>query len=128
MTIGDIEAIWGPIGSTRATVVAGLPSLNDAMVQAGITTPARKAAFLATIRNESGFRYNAVEGGSDIYQGRGFIQLPATSTTSRPAVAELRPLADPRRLRRWPTAPIARWYWTVAARSTPWQIPSTWRR
>jgi hypothetical protein len=75
VTIGDIEAIWGPIGSTRATVIAGLPSLNDAMVQAGITTPARKAAFLATIRNESGFRYNAVEGGSDTYRGRGFIQL-----------------------------------------------------
>ena len=67
--------IYGPLPD-EAKVVEGLPALNAAMTRAGIYTPARKAAFLATVRNESGFRYDAVETGNERrYRGRGLIQL-----------------------------------------------------
>src|SRR5690606_22549837 len=75
VTIEELRQIYGEIPD-EAKVVEGLPTLNAAMLRAGITTPARKAAFRATLRNESGFRYGAVEGGNDSrYRGRGFIQL-----------------------------------------------------
>ena len=75
VTIEDLRQIYGPLPD-EAKVVEGLPALNAAMTRAGIYTPARKAAFLATVRNESGFRYDAVETGNERrYRGRGLIQL-----------------------------------------------------
>ena len=115
VTITDIENIYGPLGASRDTVIQGLPSLNEAMLAADITTPARKAAFLATIRNESGFRFNALQGGGT-YQGRGFIQLtgdfnygPAGQWLGIDLLGHPELAADIRY-----SARIARWYWTVA--------------
>jgi predicted chitinase len=67
-------------GRSSSTISAGLPSLNASMANAGITTPARIAALLATLQAESGFRYNAVEACTSKqsyypYCGHGFIQL-----------------------------------------------------
>ena len=121
VTIDDLEAIYGSLGS-REVVMAGLPSLNDQMRLAGITTPARKAAFLATLRNESGFRYNAGEAGNtSAYRGRGFIQLTGSTNyrgagnwlgydllTNPDAAASLQF-----------SAVIARYYWTVARNINP---------
>ena len=121
VTIDDLEAIYGSLGS-RDVVMAGLPTLNDQMRLAGITTPARKAAFLATLRNESGFRYNAVEAGNtSAYRGRGFIQLTGSTNyrgagnwlgydllTNPDAAASLQF-----------SAVIARYYWTVARNINP---------
>lgn len=116
VTLDELRQIYGTIPD-EAKVVEGLPGLNAAMLRAGISTPARKAAFLATIRSESGFRYDAVEGGSDRrYRGRGFIQLTGDfnyrsageflglDLLGDPDLA-INPLASPA---------IAAWYWTVA--------------
>jgi predicted chitinase len=116
VSLQDLRNIYGNIGN-EATVSQGLDGLNAEMARGGITTPARKAAFLATLRNESGFRYNAVEGGvSSTYRGRGYMQLTGeanyrgagsylgTNLLSNPdAAASLQY-----------SAAIARWYWTVA--------------
>jgi hypothetical protein len=91
--------------------------LNDALLRAGATTPARQAAFLATIHNESGFRPDAVEAGNrSQYRGRGLIQLTGVSNY-RSAGADLgldlvaQPdlAVDPAT-----SAQLAAWYWTVA--------------
>jgi putative chitinase len=116
VTLAELRQIYGEIPD-EAIVAEGLPGLNAAMLRAGISTPARKAAFLATVRNESGFRYDAVEQGSDSrYRGRGFIQLTGRANyrsageflgidlVGEPDLA-LDGLASPA---------IAAWYWTVA--------------
>jgi putative chitinase len=78
-----------------------------------INNPARKAAFLATLRNESAFKYNAVEGGSFTYRGRGFIQLTG-EFNYRPAGRylgiDLVGSPSLAATERW-SAPIANWYW-----------------
>ena len=78
VSIADVVAIYGNAYDTQ-TVRDGLPSLNAEMVRGGITTAARISAFLATLRNESGLRYNAVQGGTATYRGRGFIQVTGRS-------------------------------------------------
>jgi predicted chitinase len=116
VTLDELRQIYGVLPDERK-VAEGLPALNAAMVQAGISTPARKAAFLATLRSESGFRYDAVEAGNDSrYRGRGFIQLTGRWNYTRagedlgldlvgnPDLA-INGLASPA---------IAAWYWTVA--------------
>ncbi|NKE61028.1 hypothetical protein FXN61_31290 [Lentzea sp. PSKA42] len=112
----DIVNIYGSAYATD-TVAAGLPSLNAEMQAAGITTPTRKAAFLATLKHESGFRYNAGEAGNGaVYKGRGFIQL--TGDFNYRAAGNhlghdfLNNPGDAASLE-W-SAKIARWYWTVA--------------
>ncbi|WP_434440271.1 glycoside hydrolase family 19 protein [Lentzea sp. E54] len=115
VTLQDLRNAFGTIGE-EATVQQGLESLNAEMVRAGITTPARKAAFLATLRHESGFRYNALESVTDHLRGRGFIQLTGDANY-RGAGAHLGVdlLANPELARSLQySAPIARWYWTVA--------------
>jgi Peptidase family M23/Chitinase class I len=114
VTIDDLGQIYDL--RDPGAVAGSLPFLNAAMLQAGATTPARKAAFLATVRNESGFRVDAVEPGRDRYRGRGFIQLTGAynyrwagddlglDLVRKPEVAAM-PLAS---------GAIAAWYWTVA--------------
>lgn len=120
MTTRDLEAIFGTLGDRRATE-AGLPGLNDEMRRGAINSPARKAAFLATLRHESGFRYNAVQHGQRRYRGRGFIQL--TGEFNYRGASEWRNVNLLRRpalaasLKH--SAPIARWYWTVARNINP---------
>ncbi|MET7952322.1 glycoside hydrolase family 19 protein, partial [Micromonospora sp. NPDC005324] len=116
VTMQDLQSIWGTIPNA-AVVADGLPSLNEQMAIGGITTPARKAAFLATLRHESGWRYNAVEvSNPSPYRGRGFVQLtgdfnygPAGSFLGQNFLAN----PDAAASIAW-SAPIARWYWTVS--------------
>jgi hypothetical protein len=116
VTFDDLEAIFGPFAD-EAAVKAQLPALNEAMLRSGATTPARKAAFLATIHNESDFRADAVEASNpSTYRGRGFIQLTGdfnyrAAGTDLGLDLEARP-----ELAATPTtsAQVAAWYWTVA--------------
>ena len=116
VTHDELRQIFGAVADDPK-VVEGLPALNAAMSRAGISTPARKAAFLATLRNESAFRYDAVEAGNERpFRGRGFIQLTGEANyraageflgldlTENPDLA-INGLASPA---------IAAWYWTVA--------------
>ncbi|MGH9233233.1 MAG: peptidoglycan DD-metalloendopeptidase family protein [Acidimicrobiales bacterium] len=116
VTIDELRQIYGNVPDVDK-VAEGLPALNAAMRTAGISTPARKAAFLATLRSESAFRYDAVEAGNDSrYRGRGYIQLTGRANyeaagdsldldlAGEPDLA-INPLASPA---------IAAWYWTVA--------------
>ena len=116
VTLADLRQIYGEIPD-EAKVAEGLPALNLAMRSAGIVTPARKAAFLATLRNESGFRFDAVEVGNESrYRGRGFIQLTGESnyrTAGR--FLDLDLVGDPDLTIDGQTSvAIASWYWTVA--------------
>jgi Peptidase family M23/Chitinase class I len=116
ITLEELRQIYGLIPD-EPKVIEGLPALNAAMLRAGISTPARKAAFLATLRSESGFRYDAVEGGSNRrYRGRGFIQL--TGDFNYRAAGEFLGLdlvGDPDLAINGLASPaIAAWYWTVA--------------
>jgi predicted chitinase len=115
VSIEDLRAIFGSSYDT-AVVRDGLPSLNAEMQRGGITTPPRVAAFLATLRHESGFRYNATEAGnSSPYRGRGFIQL--TGMANYQAAGnnlghDFVNSPDDAATLAW-SAPIARYYWTV---------------
>ncbi|HKA82273.1 MAG TPA: peptidoglycan DD-metalloendopeptidase family protein [Acidimicrobiales bacterium] len=116
VTLDDLNAIFGPFADAAA-VKAQLPALNEAMLRSGATTPARKAAFLATVHNESGFRADAVEvSNPSTYRGRGFIQLTG-DFNYRAAGADLGvDLEAKPDLAATPTtsAQVAAWYWTVA--------------
>ncbi|HET6954453.1 MAG TPA: glycoside hydrolase family 19 protein, partial [Acidimicrobiales bacterium] len=116
VTLEELRQIYGAIPD-EAKVVEGLPALNAAMMRAGISTPARKAAFLATLRSESGFRFDASEYGNDSrYRGRGFIQL--TGRSNYRAAGEFLGLdlaGDPDLATNGLVSPlVAAWYWTVA--------------
>jgi hypothetical protein len=116
VTLDELKQMFGPLPD-EATIAAGLPNLNQAMLRAGITTPARKAAFLATLRAESGLRYDAVEGGSDRrYRGRGFIQLTGDfNYRAAGKYFDLDLLGQPELAANGLVSPaIAAWYWTVA--------------
>ena len=116
VTLDELHQVFGALADDPK-VAEGLPALNAAMLRAGISTPARKAAFLATLRSESGLRFDAVEAGNDSrYRGRGFIQLTGEANyraageflgldlVGHPDLA-VNGLASPA---------IAAWYWTVA--------------
>jgi predicted chitinase len=120
VTLADLRAIYGTIPN-ESVVSAGLPGLNHEMAVAGITTPARKAAFLATLRNESGFRYDALQPGTSTYRGRGYIQLTGTANyTSAGNWLGVDLLGNPDAARSLPySAKIARWYWTLARDINP---------
>ncbi|HEX6342079.1 glycoside hydrolase family 19 protein [Umezawaea sp.] len=120
VTLDDLKAVYGFIGS-EDVVEEGLDSLNQAMDDGEINNPARIAAFLATLRNESGFRYDAGEAGqSGRYRGRGYIQLTGDfNYRSAGQWLGYDLLADPdaaASLER--SGQIARWYWTVARPNT----------
>ena len=86
------------------------------MTRAGAVTPARKAAFLATIFHESAFRADALEHGTARYRGRGFIQLTGESNYRAAGSALGIDLVGEPRLARRPlvSAAVAAWYWAVA--------------
>ncbi|HEV7763303.1 MAG TPA: peptidoglycan DD-metalloendopeptidase family protein [Acidimicrobiales bacterium] len=115
VTIDDLHAIWGT-APDDPKVVEGLPLLNAAMIQSGVVTPARKAAFLATIRNESGFRFDAVERGRSAYRGRGFIQLTSEDNYRRAGADLGLDLVGSPGLATNPlvSSAVASWYWTRA--------------
>jgi hypothetical protein len=116
VTLDELRHIFGAVADDPK-VVEGLPALNAAMLRAGISTPARKAAFLATLRSESGFRYDAVEvGNAARYRGRGFIQITgAANYRSAGEFLGLDLLGNPDLAINGLASPtIAAWYWTVA--------------
>ena len=55
VSLDELSALFGATVDPLV-LIANLPSINAAMIKSGAVTPARKAAFLATISNESGFR------------------------------------------------------------------------
>ena len=118
VTIDDLHAIFGKAKDEKAekALVGSLPLLNEAMVQAGAVTPARKAAFLATLHNESNFRPDAVEPGKSEYRGRGYIQITGASNyRSAGAYLDLDLEDDPALAASPLVSPaVASWYWTVA--------------
>ncbi len=114
ITHADLVAMFpGKVGA-KETVVAGLDSLNAQMRAGEIDNNAKRvSAFLATLANESTMRYNAVQGGTSTYRGRGFIQL--TNDFNYEQAGDffgINLLADPAKAASlaW-SAKIARWYW-----------------
>lgn len=119
------ELLAGMFGTSgigdRATVEAGLNSLNSQMYKGQITNASRKAAFLATLVSESAMLYNADERGSTArYRGRGYIQLTGDFNyrdAGRYLGVDL--LSAPNKAKTLQySAAIARWYWTVARTTT----------
>ncbi|GAA5155417.1 hypothetical protein GCM10023340_40640 [Nocardioides marinquilinus] len=121
ITYADLVAMFPGKVADQATVETGLPSLNAEMVAAGITTAPRQAAFLATLANESTFRYNAVQAGGATYTGRGYIQLTGDFNYSDAGdYLGIDLLGNPGLASSLDhSAPIARWYWTVARDINP---------
>src|SRR5690625_3053198 len=122
ITLEDVQAMFPDKVGDPDIVAEGLPSLNQAMQAADITTPERKAAFLATIAHESLFEYNIREqGDTRPYGGRGYIQLTGDFNYG-PARAYLGIdlLGNPDlAMSLEGSAPLARWYWTVARDINP---------
>jgi putative chitinase len=108
-------------------IVAGLPSINAAMIAGGITTPRRIAAALTTWRFESWLIYNQRQlTQTREYYGRGLTQLTGRDTDpdANGDVMNYGPagryfgidlIGDPDLALslEW-SAKIAVWYWTVA--------------
>ncbi|MFI9811663.1 hypothetical protein [Saccharothrix variisporea] len=117
VTLADLQEIYGYIGYPDV-VEAGLDSLNQAMDDGDITTPARMAAFIATLRAESGLRYDRGEVDQSLgrWRGRGFIQI--SNDFNYQYITNYFGydfMADPDAAATLEySAPIARWYWTVA--------------
>jgi predicted chitinase len=112
------------LGITPTTAVtAGLPSLNAAMRRGNIASPARVAAFLATLKMESGVQYGRTEIGCTAskkypyypYCGRGYIQLTWKYNYAAVGAYLKHDFVNNREDARSATysADIARWYWTV---------------
>ncbi|TDD61160.1 glycoside hydrolase family 19 [Kribbella antibiotica] len=123
ITLAQVQAMFGSRIANPSIVQQGLPSLNQAMRDAGINTVYRKAAFLATLVHESRLEYNIREiGDTRVYGGRGYIQLTG-DFNYRPAGQWLGVdlINNPELARdiRY-SAQIARWYWTVARNINPY--------
>jgi putative chitinase len=122
ITLADVQAMFPGKIANPSIVQTGLPSLNQAMRDANINTPYRKAAFLATLVHESRLEYNIREiGDTRVYGGRGYIQLtgdfnygPAGSYFGINLLGN----PDLALSLQW-SAPIARWYWTVNRNINP---------
>ncbi|UYM07630.1 glycoside hydrolase family 19 protein [Solicola gregarius] len=117
MTVEDIQAIVPEKVRDPNRIAEGLPNLNAAMNEAGITTPERKAALVATLSHESNLEYDRREDGDTrTYGGRGFIQLTGDFNYG-PAgdYLGIDLLGDPDLAMSIDHSPrIATWYWTVA--------------
>jgi putative chitinase len=123
ITPADVQAMFGTRIANPSIVETGLPSLNQAMRDANINTPYRKAAFLATLVHESRLEYNIREiGDTRPYGGRGYIQLTGDfnyGPAGQYLGVDLLGNPDLALSLRW-SAPIARWYWTVARDINPY--------
>ncbi|MGW7681095.1 glycoside hydrolase family 19 protein [Kribbella sp. NPDC054772] len=123
ITLADVQAMFGSRIANPSTVEEGLPSLNQAMRDANINTPYRKAAFLATLVHESRLEYNIREiGDTRPYGGRGYIQLTGDfnyGPAGQYLGIDLLGNPDLAMSLQW-SAPIARWYWTVARDINPY--------
>ncbi|NIK58696.1 glycoside hydrolase family 19 protein [Kribbella shirazensis] len=123
VTLADVQAMFGSRIANPSIVQTGLPSLNQAMRDAQINTPYRKAAFLATLVHESRLEYNIREiGDTRPYGGRGYIQLTGDfnyGPAGRYFGIDLLGNPDLALSLQW-SAPIARWYWTVARTINPY--------
>ena len=123
ITLADVQAMFGTRIANPSIVEAGLPSLNQAMRDANINTPYRKAAFLATLVHESRLEYNIREiGDTRPYGGRGYIQLTGDfnyGPAGQYLGIDLLGNPDLALSLQW-SAPIARWYWTVARDINPY--------
>lgn len=121
ITYADLTTMFpGKVGN-KATVEQGLPSLNAEMTKAGITTPYRRAAYLATLANESVFLYNADQATGETYTGRGYIQLTGSANyRGAGSYFGIDLLGNPALAKslQW-SAPITRWYWTQARNINP---------
>ncbi|MFC0623957.1 glycoside hydrolase family 19 protein [Kribbella deserti] len=122
ITLANVQAMFGSRIANPRLVEEGLPSLNRAMRDANINTPYRKAAFLATLVHESRLEYNIREiGDTRLYGGRGYIQLTGDfnyGPAGRYFGIDLLGNPELARSLQW-SAPIARWYWTVARNINP---------
>lgn len=122
VTVGDIEATIPDKVRDSAKIDEGLPNLNAAMEAAGVNTPERKAAFVATLAYESNVEYDRREDGDTrTYGGRGYIQLTGDFNYG-PAGDDLGIdlLGDPDLAMSIDWSPkIATWYWTVARDINP---------
>jgi putative chitinase len=144
-TATDMQALTGnPLGVDQLChIVPGLQHaksatlvgpINQAMQEAGITTPARQAAFLAQIAHETGgfrwFRelgddayFRRYEGRTDLgntqpgdgprYRGRGFIQITGRANYTKAGQALGLDLVNHPQLAETPEvgARIAAWFW-----------------
>ncbi|MFD7161653.1 glycoside hydrolase family 19 protein [Kribbella sp. NPDC059898] len=123
ITLADVQAMFGTRIANPSIVETGLPSLNQAMKDAQINTPYRKAAFLATLVHESRLEYNIREiGDTRLYGGRGYIQLTGDfnyGPAGQYLGIDLLGNPDLALSLQW-SAPIARWYWTVARSINPY--------
>jgi len=123
ITLADVQAMFGTRIANPSIVQTGLPSLNQAMRDANINTPYRKAAFLATLVHESRLEYNIREiGDTRLYGGRGYIQLTGDfnyGPAGQYFGIDLLGHPDLALSLQW-SAPIARWYWTVARNINPY--------
>lgn len=120
ITYGDLTTMFPGKVASRDVVETGLASLQNQMEVGRINNARRASAFLATIANESTFRYNALQTGTSTYRGRGFIQLTSSANYSSAGSYFGQPfLSEPDRVRSlaW-SAKVARWYWTVARPDT----------
>lgn len=117
------------LSADKAAEIA--PHLNQAMTEAGITTPGRQAAFIAQVAHESGnFKYSeeiasgrAYEGRRDLgntqpgdgerFKGRGYIQLTGRSNYAAAGKALGLDLVNNPSLAARPenAARIAAWFW-----------------
>lgn len=129
VTPQQLQRIVPSLTSAKAAEVA--PHLNRAMKEANISTPERKAAFIAQLAHESGgFKYNqeiasgaAYEGRRDLgntqpgdgkkFKGRGYIQLTGRANYAAAGKALGLDLVNNPELAAKPenAARVAAWYW-----------------
>lgn len=112
-----LQDMYGTRLGDASTVKAGMSSLSDQMTVGNITSSRRRAAFFATLLNESRFEYSSEQvGATSTYRGRGFIQLTGyTNYNNAGNHFGVDFVNYPGRVNdlAW-SAKVARWYWGVS--------------